>query len=102
MLPLTLINSDADLSREWTFSRNDYFVENGLVRIRLGNAESSQSFSFLSLYGYILWYAFYRTIEEDNKLYTSMFSFMQKQSSTEFLSKLKPVISVAHGHCYDA
>lgn len=72
-----------------------------MVRIRLGSNESSQSFSFLSLYGYILWYVFYRTIEEDNKLYTSMFSFMQKQRSTDFLSRLKPVISVAHAHCYD-
>lgn len=74
------------------FTKNAYKREDGLTLISVRNSKGEDALSFYSLYAYLLWYFFYRTIDADNKLYTSVYSFMDEHRET--LRGMKPVISV--------
>ena len=74
------------------FTKNTYESKDGLTLISVRNSKDELTLSFYSLYAYLLWYFFYRTIDADNKLYTSVYSFMDEHSET--LRDMKPVISV--------
>lgn len=74
------------------FTKNTYKSEDGLTLISVWNSKGECTHYFYSLYAYLLWYFFYRTIDADNKLYTSVYSFMDEHKET--LRDMKPVISV--------